>query len=395
MRSRGGLTDIQVRTLKPGSRRREVPDRAQANLYLVIQPSGRRGFAVRYRINGVSKKLTLRPGLSLADARRLAAEAIYAVDKGHDPSVAKKANAAKDTLRSVCERYLKREGPKLRTLAERESALRRLVFPILGERKIDTIRRGEISDLLDGITDATGARSADLVLAYLRKIFNWYATNYSDTFVSPIVPGIMARYDIDANRRQRFLDDDEIRELWRATDIDQPAAAVLRLLLLTAARKREISGLRWSEIDGNIWRLPAARHKNKRTDLVRPFSNMALKIIRSRSYIGDFVFTHSGEVPFDMDSRAARKFIKGIGIKDWIVHDIRRTSRTLLARCKVDAAIAERCLGHSVGGIIGRVYDRHHYQPEMLHAFNELAALVERIVNPSGGTDVTPLRRRR
>ena len=400
MLSRGGLTDLKVRNLKPDKAKRlEIPDGKQAGLYLVLQPSGRRRFAIRYRINGTPKKLTLKSGLSLADARRLAAEAMYQVQIGNDPRDAKKTEkanataAAVNTLQYVCERYLKREGGKLRSIGDRESALRRLVFPALGDRQISSIKRTEISHLLDRIEDRNGARAADLVLSYLRKIFNWYAIQ-SDTFSSPIVPG-MGRYDISANRRKRFLNDDEIRKLWKATEVDRPAAACLRFLVLTGARKAEATGLRWDEINGHEWLLPAARHKNKRHDLLRPLSDAALAIVNAQPRVDNspFVFTTTGQSPIDLDGNAARKFIKRCGISDWRIHDLRRTARTLLSRAKIDTDIAEKCLGHLPSGL-RQTYDQHRYQAELQHAFAALAALIERIVNPPADV-VTPLRRKR
>jgi integrase len=396
MESRGGPTDLKVRSAKPSTKRVEIPDGKQAGLYLIVQPSGRRRFAIRYRINGSPKKLTLKSGISLADARRLAAEAMYRVETGIDPRESKKAEAAKatGTLQYVSERYLKREGGKLRSISDRESALRRLVFPVLGMRQIETIQRTEISRLLDTIEDVNGSRAADLCLSYLRKIFNWYAVNYSDTFSSPIVPG-MGRYDIAANRRKRFLNDDEIRKLWKATDVDRPAAAVLRFLLLTGARKAEATGLRWDEIDGHEWLLPASRHKNKKTDLLRPLSKAVLAIVNAQPRIGDspFVFTTTGRAPVDLDGNASRKFIKRIGISGWRIHDLRRTARTLLSRAKIDSDIAEKCLGHLPSGL-RQTYDQHRYQHELAHAFAELAALIQRIVNPPSDV-VTAMRRTR
>jgi len=400
MLSRGGLTDLKVRNLKPDKAKRlEIPDGKQAGLYLVLQPSGRRRFAIRYRISGTPKKLTLKSGLSLADARRLAAEAMYQVQIGNDPRDAKKTEkanataAAVNTLQYVCERYLKREGGKLRSIGDRESALRRLVFPALGDRQISSIKRTEISHLLDRIEDRNGARAADLVLSYLRKIFNWYAIQ-SDTFSSPIVPG-MGRYDISANRRKRFLNDDEIRKLWKATEVDRPAAACLRFLVLTGARKAEATGLRWDEINGHEWLLPAARHKNKRHDLLRPLSDAALAIVNAQPRVDNspFVFTTTGQSPIDLDGNAARKFIKRCGISDWRIHDVRRTARTLLSRAKIDSDIAEKCLGHLPSGL-RQTYDQHRYLPELQHAFAELATLIGRIVDPPSGV-VTPLRRKR
>jgi integrase len=397
MESRGGLTDLKVRNLKPDkSKRLEIPDGKQAGLYLVLQPSGKRRFAIRYRINGHPKKLTLKSGLSLADARRTAADAMYEVEKGSDPRETRRKETTKnDTLRSVCERYLKREGDKLRSIAERESALRRLVYPVLGDRHIDTIKRTEISHLLDKLEDRIGSRSADLVLAYLRKIFNWYAINYSDSFCSPIVKG-MSRYSSSDNRRTRFLTDLEIRKLWKATDVQRPDAAALRFLLLTGCRKSEGTGLRWEEINGHEWLLPASRHKNKKVDLLRPLSDAALAIVHAQPCIDDspFVFsTKTGQSPINLDGNAARKFIERIGISDWRIHDLRRTARTLLSRAKIDTDIAEKCLGHLPSGL-RQTYDQHRYQQEMAHAFAELAALIKRIVHPPDDV-VTPLRRRR
>lgn len=390
------LTDLKVRNTKPGRIRREIPDGWQRGLYLVVQPSGRKSFCVRYRFDGKPKKLTLKSGVSLADARRLASDAMYQVEKGSDPREAKKAEKAKtaeaavNTLQYVCERYFKREHGKLRSAGERESALRRLVFPVLGGRQINTITRTQISQLLDTIEDNSGTRSADLCLAYLRKIFNWYAIQ-SDSFSSPIVRG-MSRYDAAANRRKRFLSDDEIRTLWRATETGGPLHACVRFLLLTGARRNEAANLRRDEINGAEWLLPAARHKNKRVDLLRPLSAAALAIVSAQPHIGNspYVFTTTGAKPIQFGG-SARAFMKDCGVRGWRIHDLRRTARTLLARAKIDTDIAEKCLGHLPSGLRD-TYDQHKYQHEMAHAFAELAAQIERIVSPTD--NVTQMRKR-
>src|SRR6516225_11084949 len=105
------LTDVSVRNAKPGASRREIPDSLSRGLHLIIQPSGRRSFAVRYRYNGATRKLTLQPGISLASARKAAAAAMHEVSEGRDPAAAKRqakakaASAARDTLRGVCTEY--------------------------------------------------------------------------------------------------------------------------------------------------------------------------------------------------------------------------------------------------------------------------------------------------
>jgi Arm DNA-binding domain len=124
------LTDVGVRALKPKAARYEIPD--GHGLYIVVQPSGRKSFAVRYRYGGVSKKLTLKAGVSLRAARKLTADALLEIEQGRDPSQTKKITkqkavvAAANTLRAVAENYLTSEERKppekrLRTIGQRRA----------------------------------------------------------------------------------------------------------------------------------------------------------------------------------------------------------------------------------------------------------------------------------
>jgi integrase len=389
------FTDIAIRNLKPTTVRREIPDPGAAGLYLIIHPSGRKSFALRYRFAGAPRKLTLQAGVSLAVARKLVADAMHELASGHDPgetrkiAKAKTAAAAINTFQFVAEEYFKREHSKLRTAIAREALLRRLVFPAFGSRPIATIQRGEIVRLLDRIEDTNGARSADLALQYLRRIMNWYALR-DDGFRSPIIKG-MGRYSGAANARSRTLNDDELRTVWKAAGDAGYFGNLVKFLLLTACRRGEGAGLRWSEIEDGVWNLPASRHKTN-TPLARPLSRAALALIQAQPCLGDYVFSSSGERPANF-GRAKREFFTKCGVNGWRLHDTRRTARTLLSRSGVDADIAERCLGHS-RGIIRGIYDRHDFRPEMQHAFEALAAQIERIINPPAG-DVVPMRRTR
>src|SRR5262249_21288069 len=190
--------------------------------------------------------------LSLAAARKSAADALLELARGHDPAAGRKAAAltaaaAKaNTLAAVVTEYLKREGGKLRTLDQRVSILNRLILPVLGARPIADIKRSEIVRLLDGIEDHSGPRMADVALAVLRRIMTWHATR-SDDFVPPIVRG-MSRQNVAEHRRSRILDDNELRRLWAATADGQPFSNLIRFLLLTAARRGEGAGMKWSEM---------------------------------------------------------------------------------------------------------------------------------------------------
>jgi integrase len=91
-----------------------------------------------------------------------------------------------------------------------------------------------------------------------------------------------------------------------------------------------------------------------------------------------------------LQQRKAR-FDKRCGVVGWMLHDLRRTARSLMSRAGVSSDHAERCLGHVIGGVRG-VYDRHRYQAEMLRAYEALAVQIERIVNPRDNVTALPVR---
>jgi integrase len=393
------LTTKAIENLKPGPARCEISDHANG-LFLISQSSGHRSWALRFRFQGKSIKLTLGqwPAMTLADARKAAADAQHALARGNNPAKAKvgakiAVDAARaNTLTAVCENYLKREGKKLRTVDQRLSILRRLVYPRLGARPIGEIRRSEIVTLLDRIEDGSGARMADVTLAVLRKIMRWHATR-DDDFRSPIVPG-MGRQNTAEHRGTRILDDDEIRRLWQATEDNAPFSALIRCLLLTSARRTEVAGLRRDEIDDNgIWTLPAARSKTK-VDVIRPLSKAALALVEQMPQIDGcpYPFTSNGITPIASFSGPKAALDARSRIVGWRLHDLRRTARSLLSRAGVNADIAERVLGHAIPGVRG-IYDRHTFLPEMARAVEALSAEIERIINPPEGA-VIPLRRR-
>jgi integrase len=385
------LTDLQVKNLKPKTgadgkpQRTEVPDPGHAGLYVVVQPNGRHGYAVRYRFAGGTRKLTLPKGITLAAARKLAGDAMHEVSQGRDPGKAKAATqdkasqSAADTLEAVTESYLKREGSKLRTFKARRSMFVRLVYPVLGSKPIADIKRSDIVKLLDKVEDEQGPRMADDVLMAVRRVMNWHAAR-GDEFRSPIVRG-MGRTSTAERARDRVLSDDELRKVWNASPPDTTEGAFIRTLILTAARRNEAARMTWAELEGNDWTLPAARNKTKR-ELVRPLSGAVLDIVKGLPRVLDcpYVFTN-GRRPISNFSVYKIDLDERSGTTGWTIHDLRRTARSLMSRAGINSDVAERCLGHVIGGIRG-TYDRHEYYAEKKHAFAALAGLVAGIVDP-------------
>jgi integrase len=444
------LTDIAIRNMKPSPARREIPDGGNG-LYLVLQPSGARSFALRFRRDGRPTKFTLGTwfggnaqeapepkiggALMLAGARKLAAEVAIQIGKGADPVTSRRQakeeqeRRREDTFRSVAERYMKREAgmkfdangipsfdeSKLRTGHERWLMLQRSIFPTLGSRPIAEIKKSDIIRLLDKIADGElkdqngrkikgGNVAADRALAVIRKIFSWHASR-EDDFRSPIVPGLN-RVKASEQVRGRVLSDQELRAIWKtASQLEGPYPAFVKFLLLTGARRSEAARMRWAEVDdAGDWLLPAeagvGRNKVKR-DLVRPLSQAAQAVLAGQPRFAgcEFVFTTNGRSPISGYWKLKKRFDlcvvkelrkqdpKAEALANWWQHDLRRTARTLMSRAGVSPHHAERCVGHVLRGVEG-VYDQHKYHVEMKKAYEALAAMIEHITNPPADDNV-------
>jgi integrase len=399
------LTPAFCRTAKPepGAERSIYWDIELRGFGLAVTTSGQRTYVVQYRFAGRSRRMAIggADALSLDEARAWAMKYLAQVKtERRDPlaekladEAAKRRKAEEDanTLKAVAERYLATEATekKLRSLETRRRDLERLVYPKLGASPITAITRKDIRELLDNVAVNKGPVASDRLLALLSTICNWYARQ-DDAYTSPIIKG-MARTSSKARARDRILTDDEIRAVWAAAEAHPSAfGALVMFLLLTGARRCEASAMRWEEIDGEgNWTLPACRNKTK-LDLVRPLSPMALAVIEKLPRIGQqgFVFTNDGRALAGF-SKPKRTLDQASGVRGWRLHDLRRTSRSLLSRAGVSPDHGERCLGHVIVGTRG-VYDRWQFHPEKKQALEALAALLERILNPQA--NVVPLR---
>jgi integrase len=163
--------------------------------------------------------------------------------------------------------------------------------------------------------------------------------------------------------------------------------AFVRFLLLTAARRGEAAQMEWSEVAGTDWLLPAARNKTGQ-DFLRPLSDAARAVLAALPP-GRWVFTITGRRPLSVFVPLRRALEDASSVSGWTLHDLRRTARSLMSRAGVPTDHAERCLGHVIGGVRG-FYDRHEYHEEKRQAFEALAGLIARIVDPR--PNVLPIR---
>jgi integrase len=399
------LTAIAIANLKSRVHRYEISDAGCQGLRVVVFPSRRKSFVLRYRFRGLQRKLTLGPcmiehngegepaeapeqdtPLSLAAARELAAKALRQAKSGNDPAAAKQQRkreqraAEGDTLGNLAQEYLRRVGPRLRTVSQRKSDLDLICASVLGRVPLDQIKRGQFVRELDRIADDNGPVRSDRVLSALKTLLSWHAGR-SD-YVSVLGRG-GRRTSIRERARTRILDDAELRKVWIAAEQDTtPFGPFLRFTLLTATRRGESAGLHRRELSdgGTVWVVPAARYKSKRDTLI-PLSKAAQQIIAGQPVRGPYVFGVDGSRPLGGFNDRKKNLDARSGVSGYGLHDLRRSARTLLSRAGVAADIAEMCLGHAFVGVRG-VYDRFQYIDEKREAFEALAQMVERLVRP-------------
>jgi len=404
------LTPIAITNLKARTTRYEVSDGGCAGLRIAVFPTKRKSFIVRYRFRGLQRKLTLGPcliahggetepdtapeidtPLSLSAARELCTRALRQAKSGSDPAAAKQrqrqeqATAESDTLQAISKEYLRRGCPRLRTLGQRRADLDLLCASALGRLPVAEIKRGQYTRVFDHIADHNGPTRADRVLSATKTLLAWHAAR-SD-FVSPLGRG-GRRTSTKERARSHVLRDDELRPVVVTAEAEQckgnPFGGFVLFTLYTASRRGEAAGLRRSELgdDGRTWIVPAARYKSNRDTLI-PLSTAAQRIVAAMPVLaaGDHVFSASGAQPLGGFADRKKAFDAACGVSGWRLHDLRRTSRTLLSRAGVNADVAEMCLGHALTGVRG-TYDRHAYETEKRHAFEALAQQIERIVRP-------------
>lgn len=403
------LTDITIRKLcaNPPAKRVEHADGGKnAGLFFITQPSGAASWAFRYRASGATRKLTLGsfPKLDLKGARRAADEARGRIAKGEDPAGQKAANRASakaerdgetDLVEKVVEKFIERYAKaQTRDWRETERLLKKNAVEKWRGRRLSTITPPQIHDLLDEIADRGAPIAANRVLAQLKVLGGW-AVERGIIEKNPF-EGIKAPASEKGRARERVLNDDELRIVWKATDsIGWPFGPIVRLLILTGARRDEVAQMEWREVDLDraVWTLPAARSKNRREHAI-PLSDMALDVLRALPRVdrSGFVFTTNGKTPVSGFSKAkpaldrAMAELAGEGaqpIPGWVLHDCRRSVATNLQKLGVRLEVTEAVLNHVSGsraGIVG-VYQKHDYAAEKRAALSAWAKRVEEIVD--------------
>jgi integrase len=406
-----GLTALAVKNVKAGPTRRELPDGDPPGLFLIVQSTGKKSWALRYRHLGKARKLTLGgyPAIDLATARRLARAALGKVAMGGDPAGEKMAarNAAKAKAASgglgptspfaeVRDAYLAKlkqtggaKGKPLRdgTLKQAKRLLTK-EFAAWDRKPVGDISHRDVQQVLDRIMERGKGVTANRSATHLKAMLRWCVER---SVIESAPTDRIKRPMRDEVPRDRVLDASELCQLWRAcAQLPRRYADVLRLLVLTGQRKSEIAGMRWEEVNRDRLILPASRTKNARRHEL-PLSRQAAAILEDLPRIhGGYVFpTADGDSPVAGFSRIKAALDRLLpGWPHWTLHDIRRSVASGMAGIRdkdrrniIPIVVIERVLNHVSGtfkGIVG-VYQRHDFLDEMRDALQSWADYVENL----------------
>jgi integrase len=400
------LTARSVENTKPDpSRRLEIPDGALPGFYLVVQPSGAKSWAVRYRVAGKPKKFTLGPypRLLLGDARDLARSALRLASEGRDPAalrtIAELEAEASTRLRfgavvaEFIERYAK---PRNRTWPETERLLTKADLADWQQRDLRTITRREILDVIDRMVERGSPIQANRLVAALRRFFGWAVER---GLLEP-TPMASVKPPSAETARDRVLSDEELRAIWLAAEeMGYPFGRAVQLMILTGQRRSEVLEAEWGEFDleRGLWSIPRERAKNG-TGHVVPLSHGVIRLIKSLPSVGApprLLFTTNGATPFSGVSKAIERLSALAEGQSklhrapvpWRLHDLRRTFATGCARLGVPLHVVEKSLNHTSGtfGGIVSVYQRHEFLEERQSAMNQWAHHVSKTVQPAAG----------
>jgi integrase len=394
------LTKRVIEAAEATDRDQYLWDAEVKGLGLKITPAGRKVFLFQYRMGGRNSKTErytigeYRSPYTVDGARSEAIRLLADVKAGRSPAEAKRAQRRSQPNRTrlfgdLAAEFIERHAkPNTRDWHKTEYLLKRDALPLWATRPARDITRQDVIELIDRVADRGARIHANRVLAAVRVLFNW-ALSRGVIEASPAA-GVKAPGAETA--RERVLSEDELRAVWHAADATlYPFGPFFKLLILTAQRRDEVAGMRWSEIDETraLWVIPGERAKNGRTHEV-PLSAPALDVLRSLPRLegSELVFTTNGQAAISGFSKAKARLDRaaGVGLADrdeWRVHDIRRSVTTFMAEMGIAPHVVDKLLNHVSGSIRGvaAVYNRHSYTDERRRALDAWAHRLTAIVD--------------
>jgi integrase len=354
-----------------------------------LRATGARRYVAQYRgPGGATRRVVLGDPrvLALDQAKERARQLLAAVRLGGDPQSEKVKARGAASFQKLAEGYLAAMASTLRA-GTLDAARRHLQIHAqpLHNKHAGVIARADIAALLSDVARERGPVAANRLRATLSALWTW-AIMEGALEVNPVI-GTMVRPEAS---RERVLSDVELTAIWAGTDTSSDHDRIIRLIMLTACRRDEIGGMRWSEIDGDLLVIPSSRNKSGRPHEV-PLTPLAISQLPRRRPERDLIFGN-GDTGYSGWSRSKARLDSRLKLAGWGLHDLRRTVSTWLNENGTDPHIVEAVLGHVSGaakrGVAG-VYNRAAYRTQKRAALDRWAEHVALLVGQSAANLVT------
>jgi integrase len=375
------LTDTAIRNAKPADKPYKVSD--SLGLYLLVNPRGSKLWRIKYRKDGVERKLSLGayPQITLAEARAARDAARRQLAHAIDPNVAKRQARIEASIRAsnsfavVAEELIEkkaREGLAEPTL-EKMRWFVKLLGTDFGKRPVADITPHELLHELQKHERRGRLETANLLRSFASRVFRFaVATARAERDPAQLLIGALTTPRV--KHFAAIIDPDEFGALLRAIEDYQGDPAVVHALKLTPhvfQRPGELRQMEWAEVDFDkaVWKIPIAKMKMRQPHSV-PLSRQALAVLksmRSLSGSGRYVFpsirTRARPISDNTINAALRRM--GYSKEQMTAHGFRTSASSLLNESgKWNPDAIERALAHMVAGSVRRIYNQSAYWNE-------------------------------
>lgn len=363
------LTDARCRAIKPAEK--PVKHFDGGGLFLLVTPQGAKMWRLAYRLDGKPKTMSFGPypEISLAQARQKRDAAKAMLRDGMDPMAPRRAARDSVTLADASAQYWGgRKDLSVSYVANATRAIEQHIGPILGTRAIGSITREDLLAALM-VMDASGLHE------YVRKTRMWlgqvwdWAVEHGHATVN-VAAQIKPEKAFGKTRVEHFaaLKLSEVPAFMQRLDAegDLQSVLALRLLALTWTRTNEMRFMRWDEVEGDTWVIPAGKMK-RRLEHVVPLSDQAqalLKTLRARSRGGMYVFPAEHRNDRPISENAVLALLARMGYKGKMTgHGLRTIASTWANEHGYNRDAIERQLAHVPGDAVRGAYNRAEYLP--------------------------------
>ena len=197
-----------------------------------------------------------------------------------------------------------------------------------------------------------------------------------------------------ARRKGRALSDDEIRKVWSACEGVTPFGGLVRLALLTGLRRNELSGLKWSDIKSDRIVIAASRAKTGEAHEVPLTAAMKAVLNQQPRTKSPLVFASMKKPGAELSgwSKLLPRLIDKAGVEAFTLHDLRRSTRTIMSRCGVADDMGELAIGHVPAALLA-LYNHDARWSGRTDAFAKVSDHIVGLLQ-GDGPSVAPLKRK-